>query len=529
MILYHLMRKYINSFLLDKSEKARLEELRLATRACDEVLSSVEINLTEFRDDLAKLSSEIETIQARSMILSVRLANRKNAEQKLGPVVEDISISPAVIEKIVDGTIDDGWMKALANVEKKSKILETKFKNHEQIKSLENFKLLLENLTDKAIERIRDFLVSQIKVLRSPNINAQIIQQQQFIRYKEMYNFLHKYYPQLAEEICQAYMNTMRWYFLNQFTRYERALSKIRIHLIDKYDVLGQDDGTRKSFTASTPKASGPLHDGTNIGRRVDLLKTSNQTALSSFLAEEDQTVHYIEYPFRNFNLALVDNASAEYSFLTMFFNPALSLATITRHFNYIFGPTFSLGQTLTKSLVSDTYDCLGILVCVRLNQKYAFELQRRKVPAMEGYINRTSMLLWPRFQLTMDSHCESIRNLTSTLSSRKISMSESSKQSIAPHYITQRFGQFLQSILSLSAEAGDNEPVSTSLGRLRGEIELFLAKLGMSMERRKRDRFLFNNYSLILTIVGEAQGKLAADQILHFEKLKKEFEVDAQ
>jgi hypothetical protein len=220
--------------------------------------------------------------------------------------------------------------------------------------------------------------VAQIKGLRSPNINAQIIQQQHFTRYKDLYSFLHRHHSQLAEEISQAYMNTMRWYFLNQFTRYLKALEKVKLHILDKYDVLGQDDGSRKSSNMlSGSKSTGSQHDAFNLGRRIDLLKTPNQNALSSFLAEEDKTTHYLEFQFRNFNLALVDNASAEYSFLTSFFSPALSFSAISKHFNYIFEPTFTLGQNLTKSLIGETYDCLGLLLCVRLNQHFASSTAR--------------------------------------------------------------------------------------------------------------------------------------------------------
>ncbi|TVY29468.1 Vacuolar protein sorting-associated protein [Lachnellula hyalina] len=508
-----------------ENDKDKFEDLHKSIRACDDVLNSVEINLTSFQNDLAAVSTEIETLQARSTALSVRLENRKVVENGLGPFVEEISVSPAVVRKIVDGSIDEAWVRALAEVEKRSKAMDSKSKEHKNVKGVSDLKPLLENLINKALERIRDFLVQQIKALRSPNINAQIIQQQHFIRYKDLYGFLHKHHPQLAEEIGQAYMNTMRWYFLNQFTRYQKALEKVKLHILDKHDVLGQDDGTRKTTILSAPKITGPPHDAFNLGRRIDLLKTSNQTALSSFLAEEDKTTHYLEFPFRNFNLALVDNASAEYSFLTTFFSPALSYSTISKHFKFIFQPTFALGQTLTKSLVNESYDCLGLLLCVRLNQHFAFELQRRKIPAVDGYINGTSMLLWPRFQQIMDQHCDSVRSVTNSISSRKPSASEQAKQSAAPHFTTQRFAQFIQGILTLSAEAGDDEPVSASLIRLRSEIEAFLTKTSKNIgDSRKRERFLYNNYSLILTIIGDLEGKLALDQQEHFEELKRAF-----
>lgn len=366
----------------------------------------------------------------------------------------------------------------------------------------------------QAVERIRDFLVAQIKALRSPNINAQIIQQQNFLKFKDLYAFLHRHQPVLAGEICQAYLNTMRWYYLNQFSRYQKALDKLKLHVIDKNDLLGHEDASRRSTVLSGSKAAGAPHDAFSLGRRIDVLKTTNQLAISSYLAEEDQSTHYLEVPFRHFNLALIDNATAEYSFLAAFFCPALSFATISRHFNYIFDPVFALGQNLTKRLVTETYDGLGVLLCVRLNQHLAFELQRRRVPAADGYINGTAMALWPRLQSIMDAHCESVR----TLPVAKVT-------SATPHVLTQRFGQLLHGVLALSADVGgDDEPVVASLRRLRNEVEAFLTKVSQGSfgnDKRKRDRFLYNNYSLILTIISDMSGRMADEEQEHFEALK--------
>lgn len=181
---------------------------------------------------------------------------------------------------------------------------------------------------------------------------------------------------------------------------------------------------------------------------------------------------------------------------------------------------------------MEESDDCLGILLCVRLNQNFAFELQRWKVPVADGYVNGTNMLLWPRFQLAMDVHTESVKRATASVSHRgaasALGLSNSSdaaaKQSTAPHLLTQRFGQFLQGILTLSQDAGDDEPVGNSLNRLRSEVEAFLLRVGKgfgSAGERKRDRFLANNYSLILTIVGDLRGKLAAEVREHFEGLR--------
>jgi hypothetical protein len=487
-------------------------------------LSSVEANLTSFQNDLGAVSAEIETLQARSTALSLRLENRKLVEKGLGPVVEEITIAPAVVRKLAEGPIDDGWIRALHELEKRAKALDAKSQKQQNIKCINDLRPLLGQLVDTAIQRIRDFLVAQIKSLRSPNINAQIIQQQHFIRYKDLFAFLHSHHAQLAEEIGQAYMNTMRWYYSHHFNRYERILAKTKLHHIDKHDLLGADDGTRKATGTSLLSSSKHIvpHDAFNLGRRADVLAASSQ-AVPGHLVEDDKATHYLEFPFRNFNLALVDNVAAEYGFLTSFFAPALSLQTIARYFTFTFAPTLNLGLQLTRELSSDTTDCLGLLLCIRLCQKLNFRLQHDKVPVAEGYLNSITMSLWPRFQVIMDQHCETVKKLTSSLpSGPPSSRSELAKQSAAPHFLTQRFGAFVQGILELSKEAGDDEPVSSSLARLRGVFQAFMERVAKSIaDPRIRKRFLDNNYALILTICSAGEGKLAAEQRKHFEELR--------
>lgn len=113
------------------------------------MLNSVEINLTSFQNDLAAVSAEIETLQARSTALNVRLENRKLVEHGLGPIVEEISVSPAVVKKIVDGAIDEAWVKALAEIEKRSKAMDAKAREIRNIKGINDLKPLLENLIAK--------------------------------------------------------------------------------------------------------------------------------------------------------------------------------------------------------------------------------------------------------------------------------------------------------------------------------------------------------------------------------------------
>ena len=517
------------TFSSTREDREKYEDFHDAIDDCDDVLGSVETCLTNFQVELGAVSAEIENLQTRSVQLNAKLDNRRKVEKLLGPTVEEISLSPVIVRTISEGSVDDDFVRALKEVESRSAAIATKGSGSEPVKALSDIKPLFEDLRAKAVERIRDFVVAQIKALRSPNINAQIIQQQTFLPYKELYGFVARSNPVLGEEIGQAYVNTMKWYYNSNFTRYQQALEKIQVYIVDQHDVLGADQNISRRNVLSAAKAPSPQHDALSLGRRADVLKTINRSAISSYHAEENKSYHYLEMVFNNFNQALVDNVCAEYSVVTELFSTR-TFQQVSRKVIEIFELVFSLGHHLTKQLVETSTDCLGVLLCVRLNQRFAFEMQRRKVPVADSYINGTNMLLWPRFQMIMDLHCESLKRVANSVGKGAVAAfslvggTDASKQSVAPHAITQRFGQFLQGILALSSEAGDDEPVSNSLGRLRTDFEALMGKLSKAAgDSTKRSRFLYNNYSLVLTIISDTQGKLAEEQKAHFEVLLKD------
>ncbi|EAW08322.1 putative GARP complex subunit (Sac2) [Aspergillus clavatus NRRL 1] len=510
-----------------EKERDKFQDLHSAITSCDDVSKSVEVYLSDFQSELGAVSAEIETLQTRSVQLTAMLENRRNVEQLLGPAVEEISISPRAVRLIAEGPIDENWVKALSEIEARTASIEAKVSSGGSTKSIEDVRPLLSDIKDRAIERIRDYLVSQIRALRSPNINAQILQQQRLVRFKDIYSYISRAHPQLTGEITQAYINTMRWYYLSHFTRYLQALEKIKVYPSDRNDILGGDPSAQKSGHIITGRSGSAAHDPFSLGRRIDILRTSNHMAMSAYLAEEDKSFHGIEVPFRNFNLALVDNISAEYSFMTEMFS-TLSFHQISRKAVEIFEPVFAVGQNLTKQLIENSTDSLGVLICVRLNQHAAFELQRRKVPVADSYVNGTNMQLWPRFQVIMDLHRESLKRVASNtgrsaVSALSLAGGDDLTKSSAPHFLTQRFGQLVHGILVLSSDAGDDEPVSNSLKRLTSEFDNLLTKLSRSGgDAKRRERFLFNNYSLVLTIISDTQGKMATEQKEHLDEMLK-------
>jgi septal ring factor EnvC (AmiA/AmiB activator) len=137
-------------------EKGRFEELHKSITACDQVLKSVETFLTGFQADLGAVSSEIESLQQRSSSLNSKLENRRVVEKLLGPSVEELSLSPDLVKKISNGNIDEGWIRALADLDKRSKAIQAKAKEHRKIKALDDLLPILESLRN----RVSDFTVT---------------------------------------------------------------------------------------------------------------------------------------------------------------------------------------------------------------------------------------------------------------------------------------------------------------------------------------------------------------------------------
>ena len=121
----------------------------------------MEISLAGFQKDLGVVSTEIETLQTRSTALNTKLENRKVVEKLLGPAVEEVSISPAVVKTISEAPIDENWLKALAELQKKLKIIENKSSGVEKTKAAADIKPLLENLASK-VSLVREIYIKGI-------------------------------------------------------------------------------------------------------------------------------------------------------------------------------------------------------------------------------------------------------------------------------------------------------------------------------------------------------------------------------
>lgn len=104
--------------------------------------------MTSFQDDLGTVSAEIESLQNRSIALNTKLGNRKCVEKLLGPALEEVSISPAVVRKLSEDSIDQDWVAALNVLEKRSRAIDQRLNGPEKILAASDLKPLLKDLTN---------------------------------------------------------------------------------------------------------------------------------------------------------------------------------------------------------------------------------------------------------------------------------------------------------------------------------------------------------------------------------------------
>ncbi|KAI9497981.1 Sac2 family-domain-containing protein [Zychaea mexicana] len=489
-------------------------ELHSEVQSCDEVLGRMEELLSVFQSDLGNISGEIKSLQERSSRMSVKLRNRKGVETKLSKALQGMVIPPYSIKKITEGEVDEVWLQYLLAINQQMRFV--KANQNKPIKALRNVGPELEKLRLKAASTIRDFFIERINALLVPNTNVQIMQQSVFLKYKELHQFVIERHHDAATEIRQTYVNALKWYFNNHFERYSKGLTKLQART-DKSDLIGVEEHGRKGLFSSTKVA---LKDKTNVfalGDRIDALKMTDQGVILVHVAEDKDQKFQFEQLFRSFNLTLIDNASSEYLFIYEFFSSRdtkKSADTAKSVFQQIFDPTEKVGLTFTKGYIENSYDAVGILLCIRINTQLALELQRRRVPALEGYTNSTNMTLWPRFQHVMTLHVESLKRMAATKSVI------SAVKDIHPHYITRRYAEFAASLLVLN-EGYDDAILINSVQKMRNEFEGLLARMSNEFsEPTRRIAFLINNYDVIVSVFQEAHNRALESELEHVRQL---------
>ncbi|EEE59260.1 hypothetical protein OsJ_11277 [Oryza sativa Japonica Group] len=474
-------------------ESENLVSLHDQIRDCDNILSQMETVLTGFQTEIGSISSEIKVLQEKSMDMGLKLKNRKAAESKLSKFVEDIIVPPRMIDIIVDGEVNDEYMKTLETLSRKIKFIEVDamVKSSKALKDVQ--------------PEIFEFVIQKFYALRKPKTNIQILQQSVLLKYKYTIVFLKEHAKEIYAEVRAAYIDTMNKVLSAHFRAYIQALEKLQLDIATSTDLLGVE--TRSTgFLFSMGKESLKTRSSVfALGERINILKEIDQPALIPHIAEAKSQKYPYEVLFRSLQKLLIDTATSEYLFSDDFFGEE-SL------FNDIFAGPIQVVDEHFNAVLLNCYDAIGIMLMIRIIHQHQLIMFKRRIPCLDSYLDKVNLSLWPRFKMVFDLHLNSLRNAN---------VKTLWEDDVHPHYVMRRYAEFTASLVHLNVEYGDGQ-LDLNLERLRMAVEELLVKLAKMFPKQKLQTvFLINNYDLTISILKEAGTEGGKAQV-HFEEVLK-------
>jgi len=472
-------------------ESENLANLHMQIRGCDEVLGKMEASLGSFQHELGKVSSEIQSLQARSSGLNVRAENRKNVEAGLARYIDGAAVSPALIHAVTESEVSEAYMAFVLQLRRKCEFVETD--SAKAVLSTASVAPVLEKLRVKATERIRIFLLTKIAALGRPKTNFQIIQQSVLLKLSNLMAFLLQHAPEVYEEVSGRYVETMGRIYLHHIKAHLRHLARCQAECVSAADTLVQSEDAvpaaspRATVTAlfasaapagaafsisgmssmlglgpSSPAPGGPgaatrsRDSALAVGARAVVLEGDGADVLLKLTADLG-TKHAPEYTFKGLLAVLLSAAASEGAFAARF------LGGDSGALRAVFRPAFAAVEESVQLQVAESHDAIGLLLMIGVARRLAQGLTQSGCETLSPLFDALNMILWPRFKALLDLH------VTSVKSAAPASLVASSAEKY-PHTITRRFAELSASLLLLR-DASSAEMLDHSLTYMRGEV----------------------------------------------------------
>ncbi|KAB2030878.1 hypothetical protein ES319_D05G263800v1 [Gossypium barbadense] len=484
-------------------ESDNLVSLHDQIRDCDSILSQMETLLSGFQVEIGSISSDIKILQEKSMDMGLKLKNRKVAESKLAKFVEDIIVPPRMVDIIVDGEVNDEYMRTLDILSKKLKFVDTDPMVKDS-KALKDVQPELEKLRQKAVSKMFDFIVQKLQALRKPKTNIQILQQNVLLKYKYIISFLKEHSKEVHLEVRAAYIDTMNKVLSAHFRAYIQALEKLQLDIATSNDLIGVETRSTSLFS----RGREPLKNRSAVfalGERLNVLKEIDQPALIPHIAEASSLKYPYEVLFRSLHKLLMDTATSEYLFCDEFFGEESI-------FYEIFAGPFAVIDEHFNSILPNCYDAIGLMLMIRIVHQHQLIMSRRRIPCLDSYLDKVNISLWPRFKMVFDMHLSSLRN-----ANVKLLWEDDSH----PHYVMRRYAEFTASLIHINVEYGDGQ-LELNMERLRMAVDELLMKLAKMFSKPKLQIvFLINNCDMTIAVLKEA-GPEGGKIQQHFEEMLK-------
>ena len=529
-------------------------DLHKQMQECDAVLARMQEMLLGFQADLGGISEEIKHLQDESLSMSIRLKNRRSAEDKVHRFLENSSINAVMTEHIVSPDVNEAFLSSVVSLSSKLTYLQQNVPAGDgsslDVPPADTYvgrSLLpdLEKLKIRAITKARDYFIAQFQALRRPKTNVKMVQQNALVRYAPLLQFVQREAPGAAEDLRLVYAESMGKTLQNLFKSYCSQLLKLDLAMATKKDLIAvEETALRLTFAgkvggsldsmgvgnysssisnSSSSSTGGGLGNALSSSKRADAFALGDRDKILDQIEAEPILLHVAlaeaaRYPFeaifRSIVKHLSDAATNEFLFILDFFGKT----NLRETFNRIFGRTLSLVLEFLENYLLGCYDAIGLLLVIRVTHMQRLVMQRRRIPVLDAFFDRVSLLLWPRFKHVFELNLKSVKNAQP----KKLGPID-----LAPHYISRRYAELVSSVFFLQAAGADSMGVGGGgehmllhdIHQMRAEITLLLEKLAQLITNPKEQKvFFINNFDQILSVFQER--RVVSDEVQKFEDI---------
>jgi hypothetical protein len=398
--------------------------------------------------------------------------------------LDRIVISPNLAQVIMHGPVDKTYMACVAELLKKYAYVHDQKYDEDEDEDDPSFAISggippsrtvagadmkhhISKLRLVAVGRVRDYFLLKIAELRRPKTNVRMIQLNSLLKYVDLMDFLADASPECYGQIKRVYVESMSHTLVALFRTYAAQLQRLDAVVATRSDLIAIDDATlRNAFstkvnlqkrgdifflgsraaildTVTNTSSSNQATKSTNTNANSDMAATRSAGPILAHVALAEGQRYPYEEIFRSIMMHLMDAATNEYVFVRLFFKEHGQEA-----FGEMFGRTLSLVLEQLENYLFNCHDCLGILLMIKVTHAQKRLMKSRSVPALDGFLDRVTHLLWPRLKMCMDAQLRSIKSATAT---------SLGGVDLHAHYVSRRYAEFTCSIL-LILQANNKE-----------------------------------------------------------------------
>ncbi|OCF31559.1 hypothetical protein I317_07308 [Kwoniella heveanensis CBS 569] len=548
------------SFLKKRAEYLELEQ---SVDSSNELLSSLASYLSTFQNDLSDVSGQIADLQGRSSEIESQLKGRKTILPPLNALLSDITLPPALVLTLRDtlpAQNPDLWLSAIIQLDEKIALINSRGK----VKAISELQPIIDGLKVKALTVLPPFLLSLIRPLKSASkglsTNLAVLQTSLLLKYQPFYAFLVRQSPRIAKQVERGYVNAARAYYETGVRRYARSLGVIKTRTIEKADLIGAvtSDAAQAVFNKSAP-AQKQAYDRLKF-KDLDIEGEDGAVVLG-YMADDKDFRSPVEALFRSLSLVLLDNASAEFTFIVRFFarstsdtapppstsvstpvppvrspmetpldspNPSFvdlmsdagrssapptkskrrgvneineSLKDAERIWHEVFDSALESFTGFFQTIITPSPPpAIPLLTMIRLNDHLLYVADSRGAIPLLSYLTGWKMALWPIYRKEMDAHVDSLKRLADEAEGKGLAglMGRGVKDGTVRE-VAKRYGVMFSCVTALSQEA-EEAMIFSSMIRLRSELtRLITTQANKIKSLPERHSFLSSLYEIIM------------------------------